>query len=357
MLDINAVRAAFPFLEHNVYLNTAAAGLSWNGQGRAAAEFYDRGKAKGMGGAAEWAAAVAATKAELAELVKVPAHCIHFVGSTTEALNLVAHSLALNSGDKVVLAADEFPSVMQSWQSAQRRAVELIQVPISHEPDRTEALAAAVNSDVKVLAVSHIHWRTGTRVDLSRLSARCREHGCLLIVDGVQAVGAVPVQAGIADAYCASVFKWLLAGFGLGFVIVSEKLSARLQPEFRGYNNEPPSRSLRYGHINYPGVYALHASLQFMRSFGWEAIYQRVDALALRAISSLRERGFEVITPTEAHGGIVSIQHPGASSLVRDLSEQSIFVEDRGPVVRASPHFYNTEEDIDRFVTALESRA
>jgi selenocysteine lyase/cysteine desulfurase len=172
----------------------------------------------------------------------------------------------------------------------------------------------------------------------------------------VQAVGAVPVQAGIADAYCASVFKWLLAGFGLGFVIVSEQLSARLQPEFRGYNNEPPSRSLRYGHINYPGVYALHASLQFMRSFGWEAIYQRVDTLALRAVNSLRERGFEVITPARAHGGIVSIQHPRASTLVRDLSEQSIFVEDRGPVVRASPHFYNTEEDIDRFVSALASR-
>jgi selenocysteine lyase/cysteine desulfurase len=357
MLDINAVRAAFPFLEHNVYLNTAAAGLSWNGQGRAAAEFYDSGKSKGMGGAAEWAATVAATKAELAELVKVPAHCIHFVGSTTEALNLVAHSLVLNRGDQVVLAADEFPSVLQSWESAQRRGVELVQVPISHESDRTEALAAAVSSGVKALAVSHIHWRTGTRVELSRLSARCREHGCLLIVDGVQAVGAVPVQAAIADAYCASVFKWLLAGFGLGFVIVSEQLSARLQPEFRGYNNEAPSRSLRYGHINYPGVYALHASLQFMSACGWEAIYEQVDALALRAIASLRDHGFEVITPPEAHGGIVSIQHPRASALVRDLSEQSIFVEDRGPVVRVSPHFYNTAEDIDRFVSALARSA
>jgi kynureninase len=67
----------------------------------------------------------------------------------------------------------------------------------------------------------------------------------------------------------------------------------------------------------------------------------------------VRNRGFEVITPDRAHGGIVSIRHPTASTLVRVLAEQSIFVEDRGPVVRVSPHFYNTEEDIDRFVSAL----
>ena len=55
MLDTDRVRAAFPHLARCVYLNTAAAGLSWVGQGKAAAEFYDSGKSKGMGGAAEWA--------------------------------------------------------------------------------------------------------------------------------------------------------------------------------------------------------------------------------------------------------------------------------------------------------------
>jgi selenocysteine lyase/cysteine desulfurase len=357
MLDSNQVRAAFPHLARGVYLNTAAAGLSWTGQGKAAAEFYDSGKSKGMGGALEWAAKVTAAKWELANLMDVPSHSIHFVGSTTEALNLVAQSLPLKRGDKVVVAEDEFPSVVQSWLSWQRQGVELIHVPIAHESERTEMLCAAVNAGVRALAVSHVHWRTGTRVDLDLLSRRCRQYDCRLIVDGVQAVGAIPVQAGIADAYCASVFKWLLSGFGLGFVTLSERLAGELQPVLRGYNNEPPSRSVRYGHINYPGVYALQASLEFMRTLGWEEIHEHVDNLTLRAIGSLRSRGFEVITPVRAHAGIVSIQHPAASALVSALAEQSIFVEDRGPVVRASPHFYNTEEDIDRFVSALARSA
>lgn len=357
ILATESVRAAFPLLARCVYLNTAAAGLSWAGQGRAAAEFYDSGKATGMGGAHEWAAKVTSARALLGELMGVDPHSIHFVGSTTEALNLVALSMPLKRGDQVVFAQDEFPSVIQAWLGWQNKGVELVQVPIADEEARTDALCAAVNGGVRALAVSHIHWRTGTRVDLERLSARCRELNCRLIVDGVQAIGAVPVAASLADAYCASVFKWLLSGFGLGFVTLSERLAAELNPVLRGYNNEPPSRCVRYGHLNYPGIYALLASLEYLASVGWQAIYRQVDQLALRAIGSLRRRGFEVITPVHAHGGIVSIQHPSASTLVQALAEQSIFVEDRGPVVRASPHFYNTEEDIDRFVSALARSA
>src|SRR5258708_16843366 len=134
MLDSNQVRAAFPHLARSAYLKTAAAGRSWSGQGKATAEFYDSGKAKGMGGALEWAAKVTAAKWELANLMDVPAHTIHFVGSTTEGLNLVAQSLPLKRGDKVVVAEDEFPSVVQSLLGWQKQGVELIHVPIAHEP-------------------------------------------------------------------------------------------------------------------------------------------------------------------------------------------------------------------------------
>src|ERR1700677_1519504 len=151
MLDTNEVRAAFPHLARCVYLNTAAAGLSWTGQGKSAAEFYDSGKAKGMGGALEWAAKVTAAKWELATLMDVPAHSIHFVGSTTAALNLVAQSLPLERGDRVVLAEDEFPSVLQSWLSWQSKGVEIIHVPVAHESERTRTLCAAIGPGVRAL--------------------------------------------------------------------------------------------------------------------------------------------------------------------------------------------------------------
>jgi len=202
--------------------------------------------------------------------------------------------------------------------------------------------------------VSHVHWRTGTRLDLTRLGAACRKSGCRLIVDGAHAVGAVPVDATRVDAYCSSVFKWLLSGFGLGFMIVSDSLANEMNPAVRGYSNEPPSRLLTYSHANYPGIYALHATLVHLRTIGWERIHARVGSLATHAALALRRAGFEVLTPERTHGGIISFRHPQGAALVEALARRSIFVEDGGTVVRVSPHFYNTEEEVDYFVSALE---
>jgi len=350
--DADPIRASFPYLAQCVYLNTASVGLSWAGEGAAAAEFYDA-KAQGAGAMGAWAARTEATREELGALLHVPPAAVDFVSSTTEALNLLALSLPLGRGQQVVVAEDEFPSVVLPWAHLARGGVELVRVPVSRESERTRLLCEALGARTRILAVSHVHWRTGTRVDLVQLAAACRAYDCRLIVDGVQAVGALPVEAAVADAYCASVFKWLLSGFGLGFVALSERLAQELNPVVRGYSNESPSRSLRYGHQNYPGIFALHATLGYLRSVGWRRIHARVAALAARGIGALRAAGFEVLTPEDAHGGIVSLRHPRASDLVRALAGQAILVEDAAPIVRASAHFYNSDDDIDRFASAL----
>jgi len=354
VLDINRIRESFPFLAQNVYLNTASVGLSWAGQGRAAAEFYEL-KAQGTAAMHAWTDKAEATRRALATLLHVPAGTIDFVSSTTEALNLIALGVPLTKGDEVVVAEDEFPSVVLPWTNLLQSGVRLVRVPVSQEAQRTHLLCEAIRERTRVLAVSHVHWRTGTRVDLSQLTAACHARECRLVVDGVQAVGALPVDAAGVDAYCASVFKWLLSGFGLGFVALSERLAGELNPVVRGYANGLPSRALRYAHLNYPGIFALHATLAYLQSVGWQQIHARVDALAARAISSLRNRGFDVLTPESAHGGIVSIRHPQAATVARLLVAQAVHVEDADPIVRASTHFYNTDEDIDRFLVGLVS--
>lgn len=353
MFASDEIRKAFPHLADCVYLNTASAGLSWTGQGAAAAEFYDVSKATGIGGQAGWTARAEEVKAQVGHLLGVPAARVNFAGSTTEALNLIALAMSLQAGDRVVVADDEFPSVMEPWNTLQSRGVMLDRVQISSEQDRTKALCDAIDARTRALAVSHVHWRTGTRVDLNALAATCRKHDCRLIVDGVQAVGAVPVDASMADAYCASVFKWLLSGFGLAVIVLSESFANTLTPAVRGYSNPPPSRGLRYGHLNYPGIYALHATLKFLDAQGWRSIHERVEQLVARAMRGLRAGGFDVVTPEGAHAGIVSIRHPQSTALVDSLARESILVEDGYPYVRVSPHFYNTNEDIDRFLSAL----
>jgi len=352
MLDSAAIRREFPYLVDNVYLNTASAGLSWTGQADAAAEFY-RHKIGGITQHDDWLDRARDTRARIGKLLGVPAERILFTSSTTEALNLIALAMPLAQGDCVVVADDEFASVIAPWETMQRNGIRLQRVPIGNESERTEALCAAINPSTRVLAVSHVHWRTGTRVDLDALSAVCARFDCRLIVDGVQAAGAVAVDASNTDAYCASVFKWLLSGFGLGFMVLSDRLSAGLTPAVRGYSNVQPSRSLRYGHQNYPGIYALHATLQYLEAIGWSEIYSQVDRLTARLSVSLRELGFDLVTPHDSRAGIISIRHPDVERLVACLAAESISVEDGTPFLRVSPHFYNTDEDLERFLRIL----
>jgi selenocysteine lyase/cysteine desulfurase len=354
MSALEAARGSFPFVTEAVYLNTATAGLAWKGLGEASAAFYEA-KLRGICGRGEWVATAARARASLAALLNVEEDAVSFTGSATEALNLACLGLPLPPGSRVVIAADEFPSVWQACLALRKSGIDIAPIEIPTEGERSAALAQAA-SGAQAVAVSHVHWRTGTTVDLDLIARACQASGAWLIVDGVQAVGAVPVRAGLADAYCGSSFKWLLGGFGLGFMTLSERLARDWTPPFRGYANEWPSRDPQYGHLDYPGIYALGASLAFLGSVGWEAIFQRVAGLSGRLSDKLLRQGFEVLTPRAATAGIVSIRREDAAEVVGRLARESIFVEDRDSILRASPHFYNTEAEIDRLVEALAER-
>lgn len=355
MTDLTAARRFFPFVAEAVYLNTATAGLAWTGLGEASAAFY-QAKLRGIGGRDEWTAMTARTRLQLAALLGVRGEALSFTGSATEALNLACLGLPLRPGSRVAIAADEFPSLWQACLVLRESGIEVVSVAIPRESERSAVLAQAA-AGVQALAVSHVHWRTGTTVDLDEIGTACRASGAWLIVDGVQAVGAVPVRAGLADAYCGSAFKWLLGGFGLGFMTLGERLASEWKPPFRGYANEWPSRDPQYGHLDYPGIYALGASLEFLGALGWEAIFRRVAQLSGRLCAGLLQQGFDVLTPAAAAAGIVSIRREDAARLVERLAQEAIFVEDRDSIVRASPHFYNTEAEIDRFIAALTTHA
>jgi selenocysteine lyase/cysteine desulfurase len=352
-LDVEAIRRQFPHLQSCTYLNTASVGLSWAGQGAAVARFYDVELATGYDGRDAWHAMHMKCRDLIAGLLRVPSESVSFCSSTTEALNLIARAMRLGVGDEVVVAEDEFPSVQLAWEGAVADGAAIVRVPIRAEDQRTNALIAALHDKTRVLAVSHVHWSTGTKVDLQRLAQACRPRNIRLIVDGVQAVGAVDVDAGLADFYTASAFKWLLSGFGLALMVTRPELARTLRPGILGYNNEPPSTHLRYSHINYPGIYALAASLEYLASLGWPAVFARVEMLTKTLRDALDAEGMKTLTPANACAGIISIPHPNATSALAQLAQNNVRVEERFGMLRASPHFYNTEADILRFVRLL----
>jgi cysteine desulfurase / selenocysteine lyase len=352
-LDSRAVRKLFPYLEEVTYLNTATTGLSWLGQGAAAARFYDQHKSRGYSAHLQWRGELERTRELLARLLRVPAEEVSFVSSATEALNGVAHGIALQPGDEVVLCEDEFPSIVLAWTPTALRGAELVRVPIDREESRTDALIERITDRTRVVAVSHVHWGTGTRVDLDRIAAAARKVGARFIVDGAHAVGAIDVDASVADLYTGSVFKWLLSAFGVAYVVTKGSFAAEIAPLFRGYANEPPSRKLQYSHPNYPALYALSATLEFLGGLGWQPILEQVSSLTGFLHRELRREGWVVVTPEDARAGIVSVAHDEATQTVARLLEQDIEIEERAGLLRISPHFYNSQGDLCRLLDAL----
>ncbi len=354
LTDEAAIRRAFPMLGTCLYLDTASAGLSFTGQGAAAAAFYDDAKSLGYNGRGIWREKAASVRRKLGAWLGTEPSEVEFFGNTTEALNLVAHGIDWRHGDEVVLAADEFPSVRLAWHPAEAAGASIRKVPIPHESARESLLLSALTPRTRVLAVSHVHWTTGTLLDLKRLGAASRKQGALLVVDGIQALGAVPVELTDVDIYCSAAFKYLLSGFGLAICVLRERARAALRPAFRGYANEPPSPSLQYAHVNYPGLYALDAALTFLgETIGWGTVHGRTQQLMSRLADRLAAHGIGLAAPEGARAAIASLAVADAEALCQRLCEEQVFVAARGGRLRASPFFYNTQDEIDRFVERI----
>lgn len=347
--DAAAIRRDFPYLDERLYLNTASTGIAPRGTGNAPARFFDDMYSRGYDGRDDWRAVAGRVRQQVARLASVNPEDVGFAGSTTEALNLLAHSLPVEPGDRVVFLADEFPSVCAATDILAARGAVPVALPVDDEASRTHTLAAAAEGSRYILA-SHVHWESGAKLDLAVLSAASRASQAMLIVDGIQALGATEADASLADAYVASVFKWLISGFGLAVVVTQPRLRDLLVPVFRGYANPQPSRALAYSHANYPGLLTLEASLAYLEKIGWDAIFERNAMLHGR----LRDRlgGLDFATPPDS-ASILSIRMRDPAATAAALFVKGVSVEARGACLRVSPHFYNDENDVDRFADIL----
>ena len=350
---LERAREDFPYLNGRIYLNSAGAGLAWRGQTAAASRYYDGAARMGADGQLLWEEQGARTRERVARLLEVPFEDVGFYRNTSEVINLAANSIVWQAGDEVVVAKDDFPSVQWPWLKAEQAGGKVIRVDPVAEDLREQQLLEALSPRTRVLAVSHVHTVTGTRLDLARLGRACREVGALLVVDGIQAIGAFALDLGYVDVYASSVFKWLLSGFGVGIGVFRERARAMLTPAYRGYRNAPPSSALQYADPSYPGLYVLDATLEYLEQIGWPVIYERVDRLAGRVVDAVAEAGITQVTPVIGRAGIVTIRVGDPVGCADRLRDKAIHVVEKFGLVRISPHFYNTSEEIDRFAEAL----
>ncbi len=294
--------------------------------------------------------------------------------NTGHGLSLIADALRLEPGDNVVSVACEYPSVVYPWYAQSDQGIETRLAP--PRPDGTftpDDLAHVMDSRTRVVTLSWVQFGTGFRCDLAAFAALAHSYNALFIVDVIQGLGVLPLEAERLDldVVVTGVHKWLLAPGGTGGLYIAPHVLDRLRlvnvgagsvvdvPKFDplDFTTKPNAQRYEEGTPNGLGLCGLDAALSLLEEVGIEAIAARVLSLAGYAAERLEARGYHVSSPREEtdRAGLVMFQHPTASNetVLQALTEAGITAAVRGGRLRFSPHFYNTREEIDRAVAAL----
>jgi selenocysteine lyase/cysteine desulfurase len=366
-------RSFFPVTRDWVYLDHAGVAPISTRVAEALRHYADRATRDGATDYAFYEAEVARVRTRAARLLGAEADEIAFAKNTTEGLGIVASGLDWKRGDVVVTCDLEYPSNVTPWRGLRERGVETRLLPGARGHLPLERVEEALRDPrVRLVSLSSVEFSSGARNDLEAIGALCRDAGVLFCVDAIQSLGCLPLdveRSGI-DFLSADGHKWLLCVEGCGIFYCARRMLERLTPRIVGWHNvAEPGDFDRYqtalrsdagrfeeGSTNTAGIFALGAAIDLILELEVDAIGRRVLALTDRLVDGLSERGARVLSPRGAcASGIVAFRagdEPPARTAER-LRARRIHTVVRGGAVRASPHCYIEEAEIDALLDAL----
>lgn len=373
-MDLAKIRAQFPILDEMTYLDHSAIGPLSLPVRQAATEALAM-QAEGSVGVPRLRAGVDALKDKVARLIGASRDEIALVRNTAEGLSIVAGGLPWREGDCVVSDNIEFPANIYPWLNLEARyGVKTRLVPARDGRVLVEDLMAACDARTRAVAVSFVQFSNGYRLDLDRLGAACRDRRIYLCVDAIQGLGALPLDVSKTpvDFLACGGHKWLLGPLGAGFLYIRREVQGDLWPievdphaveqdpeHYMTYNFtfRPNAEKFEATVPGYAGVFGLSASLDLFHATGTAEIASRVLAVTDRLSEGLLARGYRLRSPrgpSEKSGAVAFVSDRHASKdLHARLGEARVIVSLREGAVRVSPHFYNTEDEIDRLLAAL----
>jgi len=369
MINWDDVRKEFPVTEHSTYLNSAAAGPLSRATTAAATAYYQQMMNDGDVHWDEWLEQREEVRRKVAALINAEPDEIALTTNTSSGMNVIID--ALEHHGEVISCDLEFPVTTLPWMN--RR------IPVHLVKSVGGALAIddvreAMNVRTGVICLSHVQFSTGFRVDLDELGSAKGGHA--LVINAAQSAGAfeIDVKRMKIDALCATGHKWMLSGYGSGFVYISRELLERTRPRAIGWlsvedpyadrNNEIHLRTdaaarAELGCPHFAGIFALGASLDSMASFGIRNIEQRALDLNRHLTRRLSEAGWNVLSPLSSEGmrsAETLVEASDPAGVVTKLAERKIIVTKKPQGFRVATHFFNNESDIEHLIAALKDR-
>lgn len=369
-------RDEFPILKKRNYLNSCSLGALSHRAEAYLDEFRERWHTMGASAWYEhWLGRLALLRSRFEAFSGGARGSVALLPSTSAALSAVAesvHQKTARGRNRVICSELDFPTLGYQW--AVKPGMELVILP---SPDgvgmNPEQFAEAVDERTLFLATSHVFFTTGFVQDLPLLARIARDAGAYSLIDGYHGAGQVPLDlaASGVDFYTAGPLKWLCGGPGLAYLYVRPDLIQELEPritgwfaaenafdfDIRAFRFYSDARRFEMGTPALPTVHTALGGQEIIDEVGMEVIAERNRELTSHLVRGCEARGFPLTLPAERthRSAIVMIRHEDPARAVAFLAERGIVVDHRPGHVRVSPHFYNTEEDLQDFLEVLDA--
>jgi selenocysteine lyase/cysteine desulfurase len=302
---------------------------------------------------------------------------IALLGPTSLGLSLFANGIDWKTGDEVVCYLDDYPANVYPWLNLRAQGVTVRLLKPSEPGALTpELVGGAITSKTRLVALASCNFLSGYRIDIDAIGRLLREKQILFSVDAIQTLGAFPTTVEHVDFLSADAHKWLLGPLSIGIVYVRKELFDLCRPTLLGAWNvkapeyvaqeviefHPTAQRYEPGALNLAGIVGMKAAIDLLLDIGITNVAHRIREITTRFAEGLAELGFTVLGPTggERGSGIITVSRPNTdmAALFERLSAAHIVCSPRQDrqgrrYIRFSPHFYNTDAEVDEVLTVM----
>jgi selenocysteine lyase/cysteine desulfurase len=365
-------RELFPIFAQRLYINSCSQGALSDAV-RAAYEQYLADWDEYGAPWEYWVERQEAARDAFAGLVNALPDEIAVTTSLSAGVSALASGLRFTRRSKVVLTDWEFPTIGQIWHAQESRGARVTHVAAAADGTiPIEHFERAIDDDTLLVSITHVCYRNGAMVDVPAVVELAHERGALVLLDAFQSVGSLPVDVAELDLdfLGAGVLKYLLGSAGLAFFYCRRDLVERVWPTQTGWfadenifamdhtDYSPAHTAARFqsGTPPIPSIYAGIAGIELMQEIGIPETREHVLGLNAHLLDGLDELQAKVVTPRapERRGALICVKSTDASALVATLGEEGIVTSERDDNLRISAHCYNTVEDVDTVLAALQ---
>jgi len=366
-----SIRDRFPLLKKKVYLNSCSQGAlsidvreayhtylqDWDDKGSPWELWVERGEAARQA----FAGLIDAGPDEVAVCTSVSAG----VSALASALDFSGER------NKIVVSDFEFPTIAQIWHAQEQRGARVVHAPAAGNIIPLERFADAIDERTKLVSITHVCYRNGSRLDVPAIVELAHQKGALVLLDSYQALGTFPidVKALQVDFLSGGTLKYLLASAGLAYLYVRKELLPHLSPTSIGWFSQanifamdiyantpaPTARRFESGTPPVPNIYAGVAGIKLIQSVGLPKIEAHLSEITGAIKEGAMRRGFNLVSPVDParHGALITLRSHNVNMLVKRLEEGGVITSSRDDNLRISPHIYNNLSDVNRLMDCL----